>query len=158
MTPSGHLETAVRAAVLGGRAVMDEYGGDIQYDTKSDDSPVTAADLSSNGAVKSVLAGTGLPILSEEDADISGRAAAPAVWIVDPLDGTSDFVDRTGEFTVMVALVSGGVPVAGGDKPAGRRRDVRRREGRRSLEERRGPVDQDAGRPRPPGRLHGGGV
>lgn len=113
MTPSGHLETAVRAAVLGGRTVMDEYGGDIRYDTKSDDSPVTAADLSSNDAVKSVLAGTGLPILSEEDADISGRAAAPAVWIVDPLDGTSDFVDRTGEFTVMVALVSGGVPVLG---------------------------------------------
>ena len=92
---------------------MDEYGEEIRYRTKDDDSPVTAADLGSNDAVKSVLAPTQIPILSEEDVDTGARVGAQYVWVVDPLDGTADFVERTGEFTVMVALVSGGVPVLG---------------------------------------------
>lgn len=113
MIPRAHLEVAVRAAVLGGRAAMVEYGSGIRHDIKDDDSPVTAADLSSNEIIKSTLAKTRIPILSEEDADIPERIGAPTVWIVDPLDGTADFIDGTGEFTVMVALVSGNVPVLG---------------------------------------------
>lgn len=110
---SPYMDTAVKAAQAGGEAIMDVYGPGRGYQTKDDDSPVTEADLSSNDAIKSVLAGTGLPILSEEDADSGERLAAETVWIVDPLDGTSDFIDRTGEFTVMVALVTGGRPVVG---------------------------------------------
>ena len=111
MTPKGYLKVAVEAAVRGGRAVMDEYAGEIRCSTKDDDSPVTSADLKSNEAVKAVLARTPMPVLSEED-DYK-REEAGRIWIVDPLDGTADFVDRTGEFTVMVALVSDGVPVIG---------------------------------------------
>lgn len=96
---------------------MDEYGGEIRYAAKDDDSPVTSADLKSNEAIKAVLAETPLPVLSEEDDD--ERDGAGLIWIVDPLDGTSDFVDGTGEFTVMVALVSDGVPVIGAiNRPA----------------------------------------
>lgn len=117
MTPDGYLKVAVKAAMLGGRAVMEEYGGEIRYSPKDDDSPVTSADLKSNEVIKSVLAETLLPILSEEDDD--ERDGGGRIWMVDPLDGTSDFVDRTGEFTVMVALVSDGVPVIGAiNRPA----------------------------------------
>lgn len=111
MTPDGCLKVAVKAAMRGGRAVMEEYGREILYAAKDDDSPVTSADLKSNEVVKAVLAETPLPILSEEEDD--ERYGGGRIWIVDPLDGTSDFVDRTGEFTVMVALVSDGVPVVG---------------------------------------------
>lgn len=110
---SPYTDAAIRAAQAGGEAIMDVYGSVRSYQTKDDDSPVTEADLRSNDAIKSVLSGTGLPILSEEDTDSGERLAAETVWIVDPLDGTSDFIDRTGEFTVMVALVTGGRPVVG---------------------------------------------
>ena len=116
MTPGRYLKVATEAAMRGGRAVMEEYGRET-IRTKDDDSPVTSADLKSNEAIKTVLAETPLPVLSEEDDD--ERDGSGRIWIVDPLDGTSDFVDRTGEFTVMVALVSDGVPVIGAiNRPA----------------------------------------
>lgn len=107
------LDSAMRAAREAGSAVMEVYGGEFEVRTKEDDSPITEADLRSNGAIRGVLGGGPHPVLSEEDPDDPARLGAGAVWVVDPLDGTSDFVDRTGEFTVMIALVRGGVPVLG---------------------------------------------
>ena len=111
MILDGCLEVAIRAVLRGGQAVMGEYDGEIRYDTKVDGSPVTTADLKSNEIIKTVLAETHLPILSEEEED--ERNGARCIWIVDPLDGTADYVERTGEFTVMVALISEGIPVIG---------------------------------------------
>ena len=74
---------------------------------------LTEADLKSNEIVKEILSQTGHKVLSEEDSDDGTRLSEDVVWIVDPLDGTSDFIDRTGEFTVMIALVRDGEPVLG---------------------------------------------
>lgn len=110
---SPYMDAAISAALSGGKAIMQAYGTAVEYSTKEDGSPVTEADLRSNVSVKSALTGTGYPVLSEEESDSGERLTADTVWIIDPLDGTSDFVDRTGEFTVMVALVSRGRPILG---------------------------------------------
>lgn len=116
------LDLAVDAARAAGRAVMEIYRTDFESRTKDDDSPVTEADLASNEIIKRALAKSGHHVLSEEDADDTSRLDCDTLWVVDPLDGTSDFVGRTGEFTVMIALVRGGRPVLGViDWPAGGR-------------------------------------
>ena len=107
------LEAAVEAAVRAGGTIMEIYRRGFAVSTKADNSPITEADLASNEIIKGVLRRTGHLILSEEDADGPQRLSEDTVWIVDPLDGTSDFVDRTGEFTVMIALVRNGLPVLG---------------------------------------------
>ena len=111
--PRPELRAAVDAAARAGAEVMEVYAGEFTAGTKEDDSPVTEADIRSNRAIKDVLGGSGHWILSEEDPDSRGRLGRDLVWIVDPLDGTADFVKRTGEFTVMIALVEGGAPVVG---------------------------------------------
>ena len=111
---SSAMGAALRAAKLAGDAVMGVYAeGDPEVETKDDGSPVTAADRASNAAIKAALAVTGRRILSEEGGDAGAGEEGEYTWVVDPLDGTADFVDRTGEFTVMIALVHGGRPVLG---------------------------------------------
>ena len=112
---SGNAASALEAALRAGRAVMDVYGTDFGSQAKEDGSPLTEADLASHGIITEALAKTGIPVLSEEGEGGApgGTGAGEKAWIVDPLDGTSDFVGRTGEFTVMVSLVSGGRPVVG---------------------------------------------
>ena len=107
------LELAINAAIKAGQAVMDIYQTDFKSKTKDDDSPITEADLASNGIIKEILGKSGHYILSEEDVDDEARLDEKTLWIIDPLDGTSDFIDRTGEFTVMIALVWDGNPVLG---------------------------------------------
>lgn len=107
------LRLAVDAVVEAGRAVMEVYSGEFASRTKPDGSPVTEADIKSNRILRAVLEMSGHRVLSEEDRDDGARIGQSRVWIVDPLDGTSDFVGRTGEFTVMVALAERGVPVIG---------------------------------------------
>ena len=107
------LALAADAALEAGRAVMSIYRTDFESHAKEDRSPVTEADLASNAIIKRVLAKSGHRILSEEDADDRSRLDERTLWIVDPLDGTSDFIDRTGEFTVMIALVRDKKPVLG---------------------------------------------
>lgn len=102
---------ALRAVGAGCAEVMRVYRGAFEAREKGDGSPVTDADIGSDRAIREALAGSGHPVLSEEGGGPGG--VGEALWVVDPLDGTSDFVDRTGEFTVMVALVRGGAPVIG---------------------------------------------
>lgn len=112
--PRPELYRAVDAALQAGRTVMEVYSHDFEARTKSDGSPVTEADIRSNRVIKDVLGGSGHPVLSEEGEGEGGiPAAEPYLWIVDPLDGTADFVKRTGEFTVMIALVEVDSPVIG---------------------------------------------
>jgi 3'(2'), 5'-bisphosphate nucleotidase len=99
------MSVAVRAARAGGAAVLRHYGTSA-CTTKTDRSPVTAADMASNEAVCGVLweCFPGDPVLSEESSDSPARLAADRVWIVDPLDGTREFLAGNGEFAVMVGL------------------------------------------------------
>ena len=120
------LDVAIRAARQAGDAVMEIYRRGFETASKDDGSPVTEGDLKSHEIICRALSETGHGILSEEgyDAAADDRRGGPpgdAVWMVDPLDGTADFVERTtGEFTVMIALVRDTRPVLGViDWPAG---------------------------------------
>lgn len=86
---------------------------DIAYKGGDPKSPVTNADLASEKIIKEGLAKYGWPILSEESADDKSRLNSEYVWIVDPLDGTKDFIERTGEFCVIIALVKNYQPILG---------------------------------------------
>lgn len=110
------LETAVAAATAAGEAIHDLYvrAAATTY-TKTDGSPVTDADLASDRIVRDALSARfpDDPILTEEGTDNTDRLASSRCWIVDPLDGTNQFVERTGEFDVLIALVVNGRPVLG---------------------------------------------
>jgi len=110
------LEIAVNAALIAGREIMAIYeSGDFDVTLKGDDSPLTRADVTAHHAIKAQLDLTSIPLLSEEgkSIDYSERAAWNRLWIVDPIDGTKEFIKRNGEFTVNIALVDGGQPVLG---------------------------------------------
>lgn len=107
------MNIAMEATLEAGKAVMNVYNTNFNYERKADNSLMTDADLTSNQIIKNFLSKTQIPILSEEDDDDKKRLESKRVWIVDPLDGTSDFVNRTGEFTIMVALVEKFKPVFG---------------------------------------------
>lgn len=98
-------------------AILLVYGDDFDVASKADDSPVTEADIASHDVIVAALAELTpeIPVLSEEDADIrfEERAAWRQYWLVDPLDGTKEFVSRNGEFTVNIALISDHKPVLG---------------------------------------------
>jgi len=111
--PRPELRMAISAALEAGEAVMGVYSGEFTAETKQDESPITEADIRSNRIIRDALGRSGHRILSEEDRDDRARLGQDLVWIVDPLDGTADFVKRTGEFTVMIALVERAVPVIG---------------------------------------------
>lgn len=101
------LATAVRASVLAGRATLEVYRSEIEVEYKQDRSPLTVADKRSHEIIVAHLKPTGIPILSEEGRDIppAERRRWRRLWIVDPLDGTKEFVKRLDEFTINIALV-----------------------------------------------------
>lgn len=106
----------VRISHLAGDAILDIYEQDFSVYEKSDASPLTDADLAAhNIIVKELEAISELPILSEESADIDWqtRKTWTDYWLVDPLDGTKEFVKKNGEFTVNIALISQGKPILG---------------------------------------------
>ncbi len=107
------LDIAIKAAIEAGEAILEIYDKDFETITKNDDSPVTEGDLKSNEIIKRYLSQTDYVILSEEDNDDKSRLSKDMVWIVDPLDGTSDFIDKTGEFTIMIALIKNKKPILG---------------------------------------------
>jgi 3'(2'),5'-bisphosphate nucleotidase len=110
------LAVALVAAREAGACLRRYYAaGSIAVETKSDRSPVTAADRDANDAIVAILRGA-FPddgLLTEESPDDGARLGRSRVWIVDPLDGTRDFVARTDEFCVHVALAVEGVPAVG---------------------------------------------
>jgi 3'(2'), 5'-bisphosphate nucleotidase len=104
--------TAVEAAREAGRAIMEVYEQPFEVYTKDDASPVTQADLRASNIIKEILKPTGLPFVSEEDLP-PDRSQFGRYWLVDPLDGTVEFVKRNGEFTVNIALIDHKRPVLG---------------------------------------------
>ena len=115
MTHNDLLTLSITAALEAGNAIMDIYHSDFAVETKEDRSPLTEADRRSHQIIAHRLAGTAIPVLSEEGRDIPyfERAGWSRLWIVDPLDGTKEFIKRNGEFTVNIALVESGRPVLG---------------------------------------------
>ena len=101
-----------------GEAILEIYASsDLGVEVKADESPLTAADLAAHHILADGLEGLleGVPVLSEEAAapPFSERSQWQRYWIIDPLDGTKEFIKRSGEFTVNVALVENHVPVLG---------------------------------------------
>jgi 3'(2'), 5'-bisphosphate nucleotidase len=105
----------IRLVREAGAAILDLYRGDARFETKADGSPVTAADLRSHRILSAGLARLSIvPVLSEEHpARYEQRAQWQRFWLVDPLDGTKDYLARNDEFTVNVALIDGGRPAVG---------------------------------------------
>jgi 3'(2'), 5'-bisphosphate nucleotidase len=108
------LLTIARAA---GRAILEVYESDFAVEHKDDRSPLTEADRRANGVILEGLRrlDPGIPVISEEIKNLpyEERRHWDRCWVVDPLDGTKEFIKRNGEFTVNIALVEQGVPVAG---------------------------------------------
>jgi 3'(2'), 5'-bisphosphate nucleotidase len=115
-TDSCTLDLISRFARNAGEAIMDIYQGDFRIETKDDDSPLTCADRAAHNIIVSSLREhfPDIPILSEEDVEgFPGPDEKRRYWLVDPLDGTKEFIKRNGEFTVNIALIEKGRPVLG---------------------------------------------
>ncbi len=111
------LKSALEAALRAGEAILEVYEGEFEVERKADDSPLTLADRRAHDLISSALQrkDSGIRFLSEEGRDIpyTERAGWQAFWLIDPLDGTKEFIKRNGEFTVNIALIERGRPVLG---------------------------------------------
>jgi len=110
------LTTAVRAALEAGKAVNEVYENkDFEVETKADETPLTLADRRAHEIISGYLDKTDFPVLSEEGKDIpyEERSQWEYFWLVDPLDGTKEFIKKNGEFTVNIALIHQGTPILG---------------------------------------------
>lgn len=107
-------ELALEAAIAAARVILEVYGRPIAAVSKADGSPVTEADAAAEAVIIGRLKSTGIPVLGEESV---AAGIIPVLgdryFVVDPLDGTKEFIKRNGEFTVNIALVEHGVPVMG---------------------------------------------
>ena len=108
-------ELALEAAFAAGEKIMEIYSAKIAVDFKTDGSPLTEADRAAHHTIVAFLKDTGFPVLSEEGRDIEfdERSKWEYYWLVDPLDGTKEFIKKNGEFTVNIALMKNGVPLSG---------------------------------------------
>ncbi len=109
------LSTAKKLILSAGEIVLGHYSTEIKVELKDKTDPVTQADKDSNAFITGELAKF-FPddaILAEESTDDLSRLTKSRVWIVDPMDGTKEFIDKVGQFAVMIGLVEGGVPVLG---------------------------------------------
>ena len=110
------LNIAIEASIKAGQAILEVYqSDDFVIQLKSDKSPLTLADQRAHHVIVNFLEKTNIPILSEEGKDIpyETRKNWDKFWLVDPLDGTKEFIKRNGEFTVNIALIENSMPVAG---------------------------------------------
>lgn len=109
------LHQAIIAAVLAGDEILKVYDTDFNVEYKQDKSPVTKADKNASDRIIEVLDHFNIPFLSEEGdhADYKTRKEWTKLWIIDPLDGTKEFIKRNGEFTVNIALIDNNIPVLG---------------------------------------------
>lgn len=110
------INIAIKAAIAGGDEILKVYhSNDFKIEIKPDDSPVTLADKKSTEAINPILEQTTIPILGEEDEEVpyTTRKNWRKLWIVDPLDGTKEFIKKNDEFAVNIGLVENKKPVLG---------------------------------------------
>ncbi|MDR2292808.1 MAG: 3'(2'),5'-bisphosphate nucleotidase CysQ [Prevotellaceae bacterium] len=108
--------SAVNAAIRAGAKIMEVYeSGDLHIKAKPDLTPLTLADTLAHNEIKSNLAITRIPVISEEGRSIAydERSSWDLFWMVDPLDGTDEFINRTSDFTINIALIQNGYPSTG---------------------------------------------
>lgn len=112
---SKNLEIIIKASLDAGKVIMDVYDSPFDVEIKDDKSPLTEADKKANDVINSYLKQTDIPIISEENRQIEHavRKDWNTCWIVDPVDGTKEFIKRNGEFTVNIALITKGKPELG---------------------------------------------
>jgi len=113
---SANTRLAVTAAIEAGKEILNIYrSGDFEVEIKGDNSPLTKADKAAHKIITSFLEQSRIPVLSEEGKSIpyETRKNWDQLWIVDPIDGTKEFIKRNGEFTVNIALIENQVPVLG---------------------------------------------
>ncbi|WP_350288817.1 3'(2'),5'-bisphosphate nucleotidase CysQ [uncultured Croceitalea sp.] len=116
MNHSELLKLAIKASIDAGAKILEIYKNDnFGVQSKDDQSPLTMADIASNNAIMDYLNTTNIPIISEENKEIAyaDRKDWNECWIVDPLDGTKEFIKKNGEFTVNIALCKDGKPIFG---------------------------------------------
>ena len=109
------LSIAFDAGIRASAAIMQIYSTAFSYDNKADGSPITMADRRSNHIISAALKTTGIPVISEEGniTNWADRRHWSSFWLVDPLDGTKEFISRNGEFAINIALVHNNSPIAG---------------------------------------------
>jgi len=111
------IEPVIDLSITAGHAILEVYATDFDVQSKGDESPLTQADLAAHRFIVAGLATLtpDIPIISEEAGlqDFSERSLWPRYWLIDPLDGTKEFVSRNGEFTVNIALIEANRPVFG---------------------------------------------
>ncbi|MBC3757740.1 3'(2'),5'-bisphosphate nucleotidase CysQ [Hyunsoonleella sp. SJ7] len=109
------LASAIKAALIAGKDIMDVYKTDFDVFVKSDNSPLTLADQKANTSINAILKPTDIPVISEENKQepFKVRQKWDTCWMVDPLDGTKEFLKQNGEFTVNIALIEHSKPVMG---------------------------------------------
>lgn len=109
------LFTCLQIAFRAGQTIMEIYKLPFEVELKSDNSPLTIADKSAHSIIAAGLSATGIPVLSEEGAqtEFETRNKWEQFWLVDPLDGTKEFVKRNGDFTVNIALIHNSQPIFG---------------------------------------------
>jgi len=110
-----YIIKSIEAAIDAGNEILNIYNSDFSVEQKNDKSPLTLADKRSHEIISNYLSEFNIPILSEEGKNIpyEKRKDWDLLWIVDPLDGTKEFIKRNGEFTVNIALVKNNKPVLG---------------------------------------------
>ncbi len=116
MTSPELEQTLVKLALEAGAKILEIYAsGEMQTQSKADESPVTAADLAADAVIAAGLAAAypEIPAVTEEGAHTHAQSGLTRFFLVDPLDGTKEFIQRRGEFTVNIALIEDGTPVAG---------------------------------------------
>ncbi len=109
------LKIAINSSLKGGMEILKVYSSDFEVEHKQDKSPLTLADKNCNDVIEEELEKTNIPILSEEGSKIEYelRKEWEYFWLVDPLDGTKEFIKRNGEFTVNIALMYKNKPIMG---------------------------------------------
>ena len=115
MSLETYILKAIQTSIGAGNAILDVYRSDFEVEYKTDSSPLTLADKKSHDVIVSHLSDFNIPILSEEgkNTPYAQRKIWDQLWMVDPLDGTKEFIKRNGEFTVNIALVEKNKPVLG---------------------------------------------
>ena len=113
--PEEMLKVAIQAALDAGREIMKHYDSPLTVEIKEDNSPLTIADRRAHAIIEKALKNTAIPVLSEEGRHFTyeTRKDLQYLWIVDPLDGTKEFIKHNGEFTVNIALIERHKPVLG---------------------------------------------
>ena len=118
MTVEHNINTAIKAAVKAGKKILEIYNdpqSDFSIERKADNSPLTIADKASHLLIADFLKDTDIPILSEEGKSVAyeERKVWDLFWLIDPLDGTKEFIKKNGEFTVNIALIENNRPILG---------------------------------------------